>query len=287
MPFTSLSTTRIGRAALPVRGIAAWMVAPLLAMSCTVTAQESTLALWKTQEISFSYTSRNSIYSCGALRNRVESLLLAVGANADLKVSVSNCDDFIFPGEPSAIGRQRRFDEFGGVVARARGLGSGQFSSVSIRLRTPIEATPEAIAELEKTKGYRELLGRVTNNNAAVQEAAAQFPAQRQLIPLTYQTLRLEPEECELIEQMSRSVFPRLNVRVVERGFTCNPRQRSFVKPRLKVEALIPTPPPAATQTSTPPPIPASPAEPAGAAAPAKSDDAAATEPGTDAASPP
>jgi len=236
MPPTPSSKTRISRTTRPARGTAAWIAVPLLAMSSGAAAQEQTASIWKAQEINFTYSSSTSIYSCGALRSRVVSMLRAVGAHEDLKVSVNGCDEFLFP-EPASTIRSRQPDLFGNFN-RDR----NQFASVHIRLRSPIEATPDAIAELEKTKGYRELLGRVTNSSAAIQEAAAQFPAQRQLISLSYKSLRLEPEECELIEQMIRDVFPKLGVRVVESSMTCIPRQVSLLKPRLKVEALIRTP---------------------------------------------
>jgi hypothetical protein len=217
--------------------VAAWILAPFLAMSSGFAAEEQTLALWKNQEINFAYSSSTSVYSCGALRSRVKSVLRAVGADENLEVSVSGCEEFLFPSDirsnvRSPFDRSRRF-------ART----ASQFASVRIRLRSPTPVTPEALAELEKSRPYLELLGRVTGSNAAVQEAASQFPAQRQRVSLSSRTLRLEPEECELIEQIIREVFPKLDVRVVEKSISCFPRQVSLLKPRVEVEALIRTPP--------------------------------------------
>jgi hypothetical protein len=135
-----------------------------------------------------------------------------------------------------------------------------------MRFRSPILATPDAIAELEKTKGYRELLGRVTGSSAAIQEAAAQFPVQRQPILLSNRTVGFEPEECELVEQLSRQLFPKLAVRVIKQQTSCFPGQVSLIKPRLEVEALVRTPQeapasPAAEPESIEPTDPAVPSE--------------------------
>jgi hypothetical protein len=238
MPLTPSSKLLRGGTAKPPGHTAGWMAVLLFAISPAGKAEEPTAAIWKAQEISFIYSSSTSIYSCGALRSRVESVLQAVGVNEDLKVSVSNCQNFFIPPDVISSTRSRRFGPSTGL-----GSGSSQAAYVRIRLRSPIPATPEAIAELDKTKGYRELLGRVTGNSVAIEEAVAQFPARRELVPLNYRTLRLEPEECELLEQMIREVFPKLGVRVVENSMVCIPRQVSMLRPRLKVEALVRLPP--------------------------------------------
>jgi hypothetical protein len=245
----------------PCRTFLAWLVVPGLLASSLVVAEEITEitnAIWKDQEIAFMYRSRDNIYSCGALRSRVESLLRAVGAEREsLEVQVSSCDDFFIApiDEPPFVtqpqgrspGDQLRAR---GDVRRAR---DAQFSQVRIRLRSPIPATPEALAELEKTKPYRELLGRVTGSSAAVQEAASQFPARRQSVSLSTRTLDLEPEECELLEQMITEVFPKLGVTVTKKSMSCFPPRVSLLKPRIEVEALIRTPPAAPPPATTPP----------------------------------
>ena len=237
------SQTHLIALAATVRKVAPWMMIPWLALSSALAQQaaapvQSTTALWKEQEITFAYSSRTSIYSCGALESRVESMLRAVGAD-QVKVSATGCSNFLFssdlpsqrPGASTSV--EQRF---------ARRNQFSQTAFVRIRFRSPIEATPDAIAELEKSKGYRELLGRVTGSSAAIQEAASQFPAQRQRVTLSNRTLRLEAEECELVEQMAGEVFPKLGVKVTKQAISCFPRQVSLLTPRLEVEALIKTP---------------------------------------------
>jgi len=211
-------------------------------------ADDITNAIWKDQELDFTYHSSNNIYSCGALRSRVKSLLRAVGADS-LEVSVSGCEEILITsadelqlpgtrsGQPTDRLRERQL------------LRDAQFARVRIKLRTPIPATPEVLAELDKTKGYRELLGRVTGSSDAVQEAASQFPARRQQISLSTRKLDLEPEDCELIEQMIAAVFPKLQVRVVKQNLSCFPPFVSKLKPRLEVEALVRT----TSEVATPP----------------------------------
>lgn len=252
--------TRIRRTAPPCRTFLAWLVVPGLLASSALVAEEITEitnAIYKDQEITFTYSSRDNFYSCGALRGRVESLMRAVGAEQDsLDVRVSSCEDFFIAPIDDPFFERRRFqspsDEL--RARNARRLRDPQFSTVRIRLRTPIPATPEALAELEKTRPYRELLGRVTGSSATVQEAASQFPARRQQISLSTRALRLEPEECELLEQMIREVFPKLGVTVTKKNMSCFPPRVSISRPKIEVEALVKTPPaPAAAAVPAPP----------------------------------
>lgn len=251
------------RTAWVVLGTALWVVTGAAVGAENAAPREITPAILKDQEIVFTYRSSSTVYSCSALEGRVESLLRAVGADPGLKVSTSGCSEFFVPTpDPFTTGRNRndRFGNFGSLNGAGR---QPQFATVRIQVRSPIEATPEALAELEKTRPFRELLGRVTGSSAPIQEAAAQFPARRQEITLGYRSLRLEPEECELLEQMMTDVFPKLGVRVVKRnGLACNPRQQSLIRPRVVVEALVRTP-----LEETPGAKPEEPAEAAPAAA--------------------
>src|SRR5690606_17612431 len=47
-------------------------------------------------------------------------------------------------------------------------------------------------------------------------------------------------EECQLLEQMSDSVFRKLDVDIVSRSMSCDPRSPSRIHPKLTVEALVP-----------------------------------------------
>jgi hypothetical protein len=242
------TATRIRRTGRSCSALIAWLVVPWLIANPVLAAEEITEvtnAILKDQEISFTYSSSTNIYSCGALEGRVESLLRAVGADKEgLEVRVSGCSDFFIPPIEDRLRSSRSQSAADQFRARNnRRLRDAQFSQVRIQVRSPVAATPEALAELEKTRPYRELLGRVTGTSNTVQEAAAQFPARRQRVSLSTRALDLEPEECELLEQMIREVFPKLGVTVTKKNMSCFPPRVSISRPRIEVEALIRTPP--------------------------------------------
>ena len=106
---------------------------------------------------------------------------------------------------------------------------------------SPVAVTPEVLAEIDRDKSRRELVSRVTGNPAAAMNDPIVFAAQRQTVTLSRQTMRLEPEDCELLEQIATNVFRELDVRVVRRSSTCDARQPSAIAPQLTVEALLPT----------------------------------------------
>ena len=171
-------------------------------------------AVWKPQEISFYYQSFTTFYACRSLEDRVRQLLMALGADKELKVRAASCQ--------------------GNEIAR--------FPHVSIKLSSPVEATPEALAELEKTRSTRELTARVRGE--PMTEVTEQFPAQWKPVSLSRGSFRLEPGDCELIDQLKRHVLPKLAIRIVKDDMNCTPNQVSLGQPRLEVEALTAMPKP-------------------------------------------
>jgi hypothetical protein len=105
-----------------------------------------------------------------------------------------------------------------------------------------VEATPEALAELDKTRSTRELVARVRGDSKQAQLAAAPFPAHWKRVSLSRGKLNLEPGDCELIEQLNKKVFPKLAIRVVDDTVGCTPHGTSMKQPRLVVEVLAPLP---------------------------------------------
>jgi hypothetical protein len=53
--------------------------------------EEAVPAVWKTQELKFDYVGFTSRYSCDGLRDKVESVLLLLGARRDLEVRPVGC----------------------------------------------------------------------------------------------------------------------------------------------------------------------------------------------------
>jgi hypothetical protein len=229
-----------------VRRGSVWLALISLMVGFEVVAQQQTTAAWKEREIDFLYRSSTAIYTCSALRDRVASILLAVGARADVQVRVDNCEEFIGPQyDPmdtwQSPSDRYRFDRLGSDRFRNDRSRDGQSAIVRIHLRNPVEVTPEVLEELKKEKTRRELIARATGDPTAILQATGQFPAQWQSVTLSRKTIGLEPEECELLDQMS-SVFRELGVRNVRRSFNCNPRQSTRIPPTLTAEALMSTP---------------------------------------------
>lgn len=210
-----------------------------------------TAAVLKSQEVDFFYRSSVAHFSCSALQGRVASIFRALGARNDIQVGVTSCD-FLAPGEPGAVfdlpsasdGVDGSADRWQSSTTTRFGTRSDrrreQSSHVRVRMMLPVEVTDEVLAEMERDKSRRELVSRVTGNAAAALNDPIVFPAQRQLVTLSRKTVDLAPEDCELIEQMARSAFPKVGIRVVERGRSCDRNHVSRLPVEIVVDALMP-----------------------------------------------
>jgi hypothetical protein len=226
-------------------------------------------AVYKVREVSFSYNSSTSIYTCGALEARIKSIFLALGARDDSQIRVTSCNEMIMDNElESTIERPGRswdprtdprdpmnrtwgrgsdmtrgsgwedpYDRF-----RNRGTGREQNAHVRARLLMPVELTREVMAEVKRDKSRRELISRVTGDPTASKDDPVWFPAHRQPITLSRDSIGLEPEECELLDQMSTSVFKELGLRVTGKSRRCSRMGGSRTSPALTVEALVMAP---------------------------------------------
>ena len=212
-------------------------------------AQEPIAAVWKEQRLNFLYSSATTVYSCSALAGRVSSILRAVGARDDVKVTVNDCSN---SGVPTDIGLNSdrgsvnasidtSVNRSGAVSDRyyERRIDRLQTMHVYVRLMMPTEVTPDVLTELKKDKSRRELISHVTGNPAPRFNDPVLFSAQWQPVTLSSKTIGLEPEECELLDQMSSSVFRELGVRVVRKRYSCDPDRVSHIAPELVAEALL------------------------------------------------
>ena len=174
-------------------------------------------AIWKAQELTFYYQSFTTFYSCSSLETKVKRVLVAVGASKDMKIRTRGCT--------------MRHE-----IAK--------MPYVEITLLSPVEATPEELAELDQTRSHRELVARVRGDSKQAELAETQFPAHWKRVSLSRGKLNLEPGDCELIEQLQKKVFPKLAVRTVDDQVECAPNQISLTQPRLVVDVLsaMPTP---------------------------------------------
>jgi hypothetical protein len=174
-------------------------------------------AIWKAQELTFYFQSFTTFYSCSSLEAKVKRVLVAVGADKEMKIRTRGC-------------------------TMSHEITKMPF--VEITLLSPVEATPEELAELDKTRSHRELVARVRGDSKQAEISETQFPAQWKRVSLSRGKLNLEPGDCELIEQLKKKVFPKLAIRMVDDRVECVPNQISMTQPRLVVDVLsaMPTP---------------------------------------------
>jgi hypothetical protein len=209
-------------------------------------------AVLKARDANFVYRSSTRLFSCDELRQRVATIMRALGARQDVSVRAHDCEGWVDPTDPNRMNRQSSMDPWNRSSAsspldRARSSRSdlsdrnrSQSTPVRIELMMPVEVTEKIAEEVEKDKARRELISRVTGNNNAAMNDAIFFPAELREVELSYDTLDLEPRDCELLEQMAMSVFRKLDLKVKNQSLSCDPRERSRINPSLTVEALLP-----------------------------------------------
>jgi len=208
--------------------------------------EEPTPAVWKERKLSFHYSSSIAVYACKALEGRVADLLRAVGARDDIKVYANNCDQTLTPASPGVIGPSGRTTARPMSAPYPEGrldTAGRQSVFLLVTLMMPTEVTPDVLAELQKDKQRRELVARVSGNPAAKFNDPVIFAAERQEVTLSQKTVGLEPEECELVDQLSTTVFRELGVNVVRKRTNCDRTRPSMAPPELVVESLMPAQP--------------------------------------------
>jgi hypothetical protein len=214
-------------------------------------------AVYKVRDVRFSYNSTRSIYTCSALEQRVKSIFLALGARDDIEVRVSSCNEVLLDSEFDTTldrDRGRHWDqnrtwrrdsgwEDPYERMRDRDLRNRREQNAYVRARVlmPVEITREVMEEIKRDKSRRELISRVTRDPTAKRNDPVWFPARWRPITLSRETIGLEPEECELLDQMSTTVFKQLGLRVTNKGRRCS-SFGSRISPEMTIEALVMAP---------------------------------------------
>ncbi len=206
----------------------------------------SVAAVFKLREVSFQYRSAVALYSCDALKDRVASILRAMGARDDVQVKASDCFTSMMPPElmsdPFPPGPSDPWRNSPASRYTDRSTNREQMVHVRISVMWPTEITPQILAEMKKDASRRDLISRVTGNPAARLNDPVIFQAARQQFTLSRTTIGIEPIECELLDQMSTSVFRKLDVRVINRSLLCDRSGVSRIPPQITVETLAPLP---------------------------------------------
>ena len=174
-------------------------------------------AIWKPQEFTFHYQSFTTFYSCESLEAKLSQILEQLGAKGQVRVRSADC-----------------------------GRGPVRMPRAEITLISPVEATPEAIAEVKKGATRRELAARVAGERAQAVELTEQFPAQwkRVTVGRGRDSVQLEGGDCELLDQVRRKILPKLAARVVQDNTPCPPNTSTMTRPSLVVDVLVEVPKP-------------------------------------------
>jgi hypothetical protein len=184
-------------------------------LSCVVAraADDTIAAIWQIERIEFVYHSSTVRYSCGNLQRRIAAILHAVGAHSTIGVDLG-CRS-------------------GDLVRHA---------NVRLTLAVPVEATEENLRVATDFDTRDELVARLRQTQLPSANDIARFPASWRSVALTRSPpLSLGPGDCDLLRAMRDEVFPRLRVRVVSSGLHCGGGADTRIKPRIQVNALMPS----------------------------------------------
>ncbi|MGH8177376.1 MAG: hypothetical protein ACREV5_14035 [Steroidobacter sp.] len=167
-------------------------------------------AVWKIQSFDFHYQGRGTTYSCGALRDRLRSILMGVGAQDTIIVRTIGCYDL------------------------------SDLARVHVIMASPVEATPENVRALTQHDSEDELIARMQGVSLATAADIERFPAIWSTVSMSRdKRLKLAPGDCELVQQLRREVFPLLSVRIVQDNLHCSNAFGNIGRPQLAVSALI------------------------------------------------
>jgi hypothetical protein len=171
------------------------------AFAHAATPGDSAPAVWKEHHVNFFYRGRTARYSCDGLRDKVRAMLLDMGARRDLKIVTLGCTE------------DHRVQAYGGGAP----VGVGHGASPSLSIDFSALALPEAMARTrsDAVATTRSLGG------------ASVMPARFEAFMITSDAFRnLGVGDCELVQEFTRQILPRLVTRDVMRDIACLADQR-------------------------------------------------------------
>jgi hypothetical protein len=188
-------------------------------------------AVWKEHELAFTYMGHTSHYSCSGLRSMITKILGQMGARPGFTVKMGSCFESMStdPSMPAVLG--------GSVPTTIRGVQT--MPTVRLNVAFPVEATSEALAEMQEGAAERELVRRAQGLPTDFDPALDQFAA-------VYTTVVLwdgahgpiDPGDCELIETMRDQVFEKVGMEILEDRMACTPGEARMGSIRMKVRIL-------------------------------------------------
>ena len=200
-------------------------------------------AIWIEKELSFTYLGTTSLYYCDGLRRKVDRIMKQLGAMDGYKVRIRSCYSM---GGPEIRQGPAGPEFYSGAEYTPR---------VIIEVAVPQRVTPELLAELSDDQGRRDLIARVRGERSVIGNSEAQFAARKRRV--TFDDLnrrsRIEPGDCELMEQLRDEVFMPLGFKIVEDRINCVSGQVVRGSVKLEIEVLEPwAPEPGPEQTTEP-----------------------------------
>jgi hypothetical protein len=200
-----------GRSTIAIAMLSGWVAVLLLSGSAAqAESAEVVEAVWKPQRINFVYHGYSTLYSCSGLQHKLEKILATVGARDHVELRAYSCND------------------------------AASIASFQIVLASPVAATPENLRELTTYDARDELLAHVRGERLASTEDVPRFPAVWKTISFARsREMRLDPGDCELVQQLRRHVLPRMSVQIVSDRVRCS-AFGNYVRPQLTVAALVP-----------------------------------------------
>jgi len=185
-------------------------------LSCSFASAEtpddsSVDAVWKPQRLAFEYRGYSTLYDCRSLERKLHDILLSIGAREDLRVSGYACNDQI------------------------------SAASFEVVFHSPVEATPENVHALTTYDSQDQLIARTRGETLTSAEDLLRFPAVWKTVSFARdRDLRLQPGDCELMQQVRRQILARMSVRIVSDRIQCSSAFGNIGPPRLTVSALVP-----------------------------------------------
>ena len=191
--------------------LAAALSSQLLRTAAAAESSDPVTAVWKSQRMNFVYRGFSTMYSCQGLREKLEKILLSVGAREGIAMRANGCSDELV---------------------------SGTFQIV---LQAPVIATEETMRELTTYDSTDELAARVRGDSLPKAEDIERFPAVWKTVSFARDGgMRLDPGDCELVQQLRRQILPRMSVQIVRNDVHCSSAFGNITPPRLTVSALVP-----------------------------------------------
>ncbi|MGH8174890.1 MAG: hypothetical protein ACREV5_01345 [Steroidobacter sp.] len=201
------------RAIAATFGLALSTAIPVTSNSAVVVQEAVIDAIWRVQHLDFEYYSPHYAYTCDALKEKVRTILKAMGAHAALSIDAGCSGDSLV-----------------------------QQLSARISLATPMEATAENLRAATTFDTRDQLAAKLRNRRLPSAADVERFPASWRRISLSRDSkASLEAGDCDLLNSIRKQLLPRLGVNVKDWRRHCN-WQATRLRSAYEVEALVPTP---------------------------------------------